>query len=225
MFPKDQGTSWDNHGLRCAEKVIQEIPRATTVSSFMYLLSLITLQHAHTVWDIIFLICLRSSSCAGSVLWMAHKSAVDCRFHSDFLKILQKTLECPCYCKSTKTQFLTGKRKIAKTKTKKQGKQKLPLVQRLRKEKKINVLLLSRRKTDCWWYRLGTRTLFINCWKLNYSSGVTVKTVSLSSEETMKLGRRGKPIWIGELGKRCALFLIWLVTEMISWYHNWAFSN
>lgn len=38
---------------------------------------------------------------------------------------------------------MTGKSEIAKTKTKKQGKQKLPLVQRLRKEKKKSTSLYS----------------------------------------------------------------------------------
>jgi len=55
MFPKDQGTSQDNHGLRCAKKVIQESPRAITVSSFIYLLSLVRLQPAHPSTGHIFL--------------------------------------------------------------------------------------------------------------------------------------------------------------------------
>lgn len=118
-------------------------------------------------------------------------------------------------------------------KEEKTRKVKATISSKTKKGKKINIPLISWRKTDCWWYRLGTRTLLVNCWRLNYGSGANEKSYCLLKQfqlvqrmvQTTKLGRTERAIWIGDLGVRCALFLIWLVTEMISLYHNWAFSK
>lgn len=125
MFPKDQRTSRDNHGLRCAEKVIQESPRAITVSSFMFLLSLVRLLHSLTVSDISFYkfeIFLTCWFCAlpGSCQLLHH---ICHRFHCNFLKILQKTLEYLCDHKMHINPILDRQKRKSKNKDEKQGKE------------------------------------------------------------------------------------------------------
>lgn len=79
MFPKDQWTSQDSHGLRCAEKVIQETPRAISLLIHVPFVPGKAPACTYTIRHIFFTT-LRSFSYAGSVLCLAHKSAVTSYF-------------------------------------------------------------------------------------------------------------------------------------------------
>lgn len=101
ILPKDQGTSWDNHGFRCAEKVIQESPRS--ISLFIHVRFVPSKAPACTysighiilkVWDLSHMLVLWSPRPISQQL-----HHIFYRFHYNFPKILQKMPEYLYGCK------------------------------------------------------------------------------------------------------------------------------